>query len=192
MDEILNEEIFATVVQRQRRDKAIGADGWNGILLKWAPLWMQRRYLLALREVAVSHEFPDKWDVCLITMIPKRDKDPTVFSKNRDIWVSSHGWGIMTGCLQKAYERAQEKIMVPASYGFRARRGAAAVVLTTRLLTEAAAATGAEVTRWWVDLKNFFMGVNRVYQYKVERTLGVEGGVTGVARPPPLHGECCG
>ena len=53
--------------------------------------------------------------------------------------------------------------MVPASYGFRARRGAAAVVLTTRLLTELAAATGAVVARWWLDLLGFFMEVNRAY-----------------------------
>ena len=83
--EALSEEIFAGVVQGQRRDKALGADGWGGILLKWAPLWMQHQDLQALREVARSHDFPADWFVSLIKMIPKKDRDPSVFSKNRDI-----------------------------------------------------------------------------------------------------------
>ena len=67
---------------------------------------------------------------------------------------------------------------VPASYGFRVRRGAAAVVLVVRLITELAATTGTTLARCWVDLKGLFMGIFREFLYRLDRAVGVEPGIT--------------
>ena len=61
-------------------------------------------------------------------------------------------------------------------YGFRVRRGAAAVVLVVRLITELAATTGTTLARCRVDLKGFFMGICREFLYRLERAVGVERG----------------
>lgn len=171
---MFSEEAWGVVLGRQRRDKGLGSDGWQGVLLNWAPEWMQRRFLLGTRRVAVTHDFPSKWLEHHIKMIPKQGRDPAVFSKNRDIWLSPHGWGIMTGCFRLEYERVQEWMAVPVSYSFRARRGAAAVVLIVRLITELAATTGGTLARCWVDLLGFFMGISRTFLYRMERATGVE------------------
>ena len=181
-DRVFRKEVFQRVLRKQRADKGLGADGWQGVLAKWAPEWMQERLRLAVRGVALTQDVPREWLTLHIRMIPKRGRDPTIFAKNRDIWMSPHGWGILTGCLQTEYELAQERMAIPGAYGFRARRGAPAVVLAVRLLTELASSLGLTLARCWVDLLMFFMGIHREFLYRKERAAGVPGGVTATMK----------
>lgn len=114
-DRVFSQEVFQAVLKKQRRDKGLGADGWQGVLAKWAPEWMQERYRLGAIGVAVDLDFPGEWLTHHVRMIPRAGRDPALFSKNRDIWLSPHGWSIMTGCFRVEYEKAQERMSVPAS-----------------------------------------------------------------------------
>ena len=138
--------------------------------------------MLGLRRVAADHDFPVAWRSHHVKMIPKKNRDAAIFSKNRDLWMSPHGWGILTGCFRFEYDEAQERQIVPTAYGFRARRGAPAVLLALQVVTEASVRGGRTVARCWLDLLGFFMGISRQYLYRLERVLGVQGGITEAMR----------
>ena len=106
---------------------------------------MRQRYLAALRRAAVTN-FPEQWSEWPVVMIPKRGKDPAIFSKNRDIWLTPHGWKVQTGMLREAYDEMADEHMLPHSCGFRPGRNGAEAVLAVRLLIELAASLGMRRT----------------------------------------------
>ena len=58
----------------------LGADGWQGVLAKWAPEWMQERYRLGAIGGAVNLDFPGECLTHHVKMIPKAGRDPALFS----------------------------------------------------------------------------------------------------------------
>ena len=181
MDELFNEETFARSIRRLRSDTGLGIDGWRGITLRWAPEWMRQAYLGALRSGAV-HGFPTIWSEWPVVMIPKRGKDPAVFSKNRDIWLTPHGWKVQTGMAREGYDAMADKHMLPHSSGFRTGRNGAEAVLAVRLLLEIAASIGVGLARAMLDLAGFFMGIPKLFMYAIEHWLAVNSGATASMR----------
>ena len=59
-------------------------------------------YLRVLRAVVATGDYPDGWRRWFVIMIPKKNKDPSVFANMRDVWLVPHGWKIVTGCFQPA------------------------------------------------------------------------------------------
>ena len=58
-------------------------------------------------------------------MIEKRDKDPTFFKNQRDIWMVCHGWKLLTGCGEMEYKRVMEQVIPAYASGFRRWHGPA-------------------------------------------------------------------
>ena len=171
--EIFDEDAYDTALRRMRVRQAVGNDGWRGVLMRWADAWTRTAYLGALRWMLVTRRFPAKWSEWIVTMIEKRNKDPSVFKNLRDIWQSCHGWKIWTGMSRVRYQQAAEQAMPPYAVGFRAGRNAMEAVLTALLAGEQAAALAVPCVRAFIDLKGFFMGCSRAAAYCLELSVGV-------------------
>ena len=170
---VLGLDNFYASLGRMRWKHGTGPDGWKGVTLRVAPVWMQLLFHRQLRNVANSHDFSEWWYQWMVRMIPKRDKNAAIFKFNRDIWMCPHVWKLMTGMLFSEYGGISEAVMPDYASGFRRFRGAAEVVMTVRLMTEDAVAGCVTLTRLFIDLKGFFMGVNRAFQFSAEKALGV-------------------
>ena len=153
---------FSASLQRCRVHQGVGSDGWRCVLLRWAPEWMQRLYLRSLRAVVISENYPEEWRKWFVVMIPKRGRDPTVFSQMRDIWLVPHGWKLVTGCFHNEYARVNALVLPHFAHGARGSRNAAQASVVSRLATEEAAELCLLLVRVNFDLKNFFMSVVRV------------------------------
>ena len=201
---------FDASLARLRANTGLGSDGWRGVLMRWAPRWLRLRYLQALRDgaprssvgrgrlpggahdarvaatatdaAAEQDDYPSVWSEWYVIMIPKRGKDPSIFSKNRDIWLVPHGWKITAGMMRIEYEAAADDAMLPASSGFRAGRNAPEAIWTVRAISETAAMLCTGVARAFLDLQGFFMGIPRAFMMAMEHQLGVMHGATTVMR----------
>ena len=177
---------FDASLARLRVNTGLGSDGWRGVLMRWAPRWLRLRYLQAMRDGAptngVRHgrlpggehgardaaavagaaaeqdDYPSGWSEWYVVMIPKRGKDPSIFSKNRDIWLVPHGWKIAAGMLRVEYEAAADDAMLPSSSGFRAGRNAPEAIWTVRAISETAAMLCTGVARAFLDLQGLCRG----------------------------------
>ena len=129
--------------------------------MRWAQGWVRGAYLRAQRLMLITRQFPPEWETWIVTMIEKRNKDPSVFKNLRDIWQSCHGWKIWTGMSRISYQRYADAAMPPYAVGFRKGRNAMEAVMTALLAGEQAAALATPCVRVFVDLKGFFMGCAR-------------------------------
>jgi DnaJ-domain-containing protein 1/ribonuclease HI len=166
-------------LQRMRpRGQAAGADGWLGVMLRWAPLRVQQQYLEQIKRAAAELHFPITWPVNLVTHVPKPGKSVTMISKMRDLWNCPHGWKICTQMLREEYNRVSDDVMPGCQRGFRAFCDAGEAASIAVYHTEEASTLCATLGRVYVDLSGFFMNVQRELLYALEGDLGVAPGVT--------------
>ena len=158
--------------------QAAGIDGWKGVLLRWAPFMLQVMYGEALRRASLQRQYPDEWSVNLVTHVPKPGKSVTDISKMRDLWNCAHGWKVCTQVLRQEYDRVSGFVMPGCQRGFRAYMNAGEAAGVASFQTEVATALCMPVIRLYVDLKGFFMGIQRKLLYALEGELGVATEVT--------------
>jgi hypothetical protein len=91
--------------------QAPGADGWLGVLARWAPRSARLQYSDAVRDATMEELWPEVWHDQRITMTPKPGKDVYDLGKRRDPANSPHGWKIVTICLNMEYKRVRRSIM---------------------------------------------------------------------------------
>ena len=191
------QRVFSTgamqrALKRMRpKGQAAGVDGWLGILLSWAPVTIQSRYLEQLRRAAVDLVYPDIWPVNLVTHIPKPGKGVTSIGKMRDLWNCVHGWKINTQILSLEYNRCNEDVLPGCQCGFREACDASMAASVAVYQTEEATTLCSTIGRVMVDLSGFFMGVRRDLLYALEGDLGVAPGVTACMKAvhDAMHGR---
>ena len=165
----INEEIFADALDTCRTKQSAGSDGWQCILLRWAPRWLQEAYRQSLAQVVRERQYPPEWREWFVTMIPKAKRDPSLFKNLRDIWLVPHGWKIVTACFSAEYKRVNAETQPHAAHGFRQLRNAAQASLVVKLQTEEAAILCQPLVRMYFDLEGFFMGVVRAVLLELEK-----------------------
>ena len=190
MEAAINEEIFADALDTCRTKQSAGSDGWQCILLRWAPRWLQEAYRQSLVQIVRERQYPPEWREWFVTMIPKAKRDPSLFKNLRDIWLVPHGWKIVTACFSAEYKRVNAETQPHAAHGFRQLRNAAQASLVVKLQTEEAAILCQPLVRMYFDLEGFFMGVVRAVLLELEKRIGVFPEVTEAMQA--LQGEAQG
>jgi curved DNA-binding protein CbpA len=179
MDRVYSMGAMTRALARMRpRGQAAGADGWLGVLLRWAPPSVQRKYLQQIRRASQALRFPSIWPVNLVTHVPKPGKSVTIISKMRDLWNCVHGWKINTQMLREEYNRVSDSVMPGCQRGFRGFCDASEAASIAVYQTEEASTLCTTLGRVYVDLSGFFMGVRRDLLLALEGELGVAPGVT--------------
>ena len=75
IDRIYTARALHNALRRMRpKGQATGIDGWPGVLMRWAPMTVQRQYLAQLRRATAADSYPKQWPVSLVTHIPKPGK----------------------------------------------------------------------------------------------------------------------
>ena len=178
-DRVFSEVNFDEALRRMRpAGQAPGVDGYRGVLLRWAPRSVREQYRTALVKAVVDCDVPAQWSTWCVTFIPKKDRDSSVLANNRDLWNPPHGWKLSTHCMRVDYNRVQETALDDSQRGFRADADAGEAASVAVLQTEQAASLCVEAGRSYLDLKGFFMAINRGLMWALEAELGVQPGVT--------------
>ena len=162
--------------------QAAGADGWKGVLLRWASRWVQKEYARELRRGIRERNLPDVWSVRLVNLIAKKGKDETWLENRRDVWNACHGLKTVTICLNDEYVRVEDYVIRGSQSGFRANMDMAMAGTTAVLQTEETTVLCMGGARVYIDYKGFFNGIQRAFIYALENGIGVCEGVTDCVR----------
>ena len=153
LSRVYTPQALQRALKRMRpKGQAAGADGWLGVLMRWAPLGLQLKYLDLLRRMAKSLRYPAMWPVNLVTHVPKPGKSVTDISKMRDLWNCVHGWKINTQMMREEYNCVSDDVMPGCQCGFRAYCDAGMAASVAVYQTEEASTLCSPIARIYVDL----------------------------------------
>ena len=109
--------------------------------------------------------------------------------KQRDLWNSVHGQKLCAHCLRQHLHRPHDRVLgvLDMQRGFRAHASAGEAAGAAVYQLEAASTLCDAVGRSYIDLKGFFMGIDRGWLHWLEGEIGVDARLTDTYRG--MHGR---
>ena len=164
---------FRLVLKNMGRGKAVGADGFSIELLQASPEEIQQWFCGQLATMAGSHNWPEIWDLAVITAIPKTPKPKPLMGERRPISCQCHGLKLMMLMMKDHLEEVAEATLCKEQAGFRRRRGCLEHAVTLSVLLETARRQGHPVYSLFVDFKGAYDSVPFQQLWQVLRARGV-------------------
>ena len=166
-------ERVAEVVASVKDRLATGVDEFSAALIKRGPETIKYIFAAELREVVGRLSYPKSWRTWHATLIPKPGKDRRTLKGYREIWVQSHLWKLIVGCVAKAIYEPISKVRVWCNAGYEERRGCPEQSLSLRLQIEMATVLGISLHVYMQDYAAFFPSIARVLSAYLQYIYGV-------------------
>eukprot|EP00965_Chrysotila_dentata_P070624 2335072-Pleurochrysis_carterae.AAC.1 len=91
-------------LSRFQQNKGLGTDGFDGFLIRNAPLEWQDIYHETITDILVQEDYPAEWNEWLAVLMMKPGEDPFELGRRRDIWLQCHSMKYACRLLEAEYK----------------------------------------------------------------------------------------
>ena len=162
--------------------KGLGADGFDGYLVRLMPEPMKRQYHRILQGIVRERQYPKEWNEWIAVLAMKPGEDSKKLGRRRDLWMQCHSCACVMRMLAKEFDRAAWESVGGSQAGFTPDRNAPEQTLVARLMAEQAASERTPLCRAYLDFGTFFQSVAYEVSAEVEKWSGVAPEVSEVVR----------
>ena len=169
-------------INKIKKGKGLGTDGFDGYLLREGPDELRRMFHTIIKGIITSQEYPPEWNQWIAMLAMKPGEDPKELGRRRDLWLQCHSEKCVVNMLRKHYDKIAWETVPSSQAGFTKNRNAPEHTLTYRILTEQSMTETSMCFTGFIDAGTFFMSCVNDIVWEVEQWSGVAPEVTDVMK----------
>eukprot|EP00965_Chrysotila_dentata_P097856 3235405-Pleurochrysis_carterae.AAC.1 len=169
-------------LRRFQQHNGLGADGFDGFLIRNAPQQLQDAYHEVIRDIVLREDYPKEWNEWIAVLMMKPGEDPFELGRRRDIWLQCHSMKYVCRMLEEEYNAVADKHVLNTQAGWTEDRMATEHSLTVRIVEERCEWHRKPCIKGYVDMGGFFMSVNHAVQWEVEEAMGVSETIISIMK----------
>eukprot|EP00965_Chrysotila_dentata_P225342 6194694-Pleurochrysis_carterae.AAC.2 len=169
-------------LEKFQQHKGLGSDGFDGYLIRNAPLEVQELYHQTIKDILISEDYPTAWNEWIAVLMMKPGEDPFELGRRRDIWLQCHSMKYVCRLMEAEYNKVADKQVPITQAGWTEDRMATEHSMTVRIIEERCELHRKPCIKGYVDLGCFFMSVYHNVQWEIEETMGVSETIISIMK----------